>query len=429
MAVRPAAVRCLLGVALAVSATACALGQDALVVPSPYGSVMESTAPTPLSLEGATSSAYPDGSFGEQLSAASMGTGGPTGGSQYRSGSGRRDNWKVGPHWRIAVDGVLLFRDSADLDAILAEVEPVAAQTTLPALEFVDNFDHAAGARLLLTSEFPQCAGYELQVGYLGVEKWMANAYWEEETLPGDGNPALPGSDIDVQQRRQLGYEATLHSVEVNFQRVTPGYLKPFAGVRYIGFDESIVDSNRQFTTVLLGDPVNVGDRLSSAVAQQSNAAEIENNLIGFQTGLRLDMTRPTRRLSLAGFISAGVYCDIVDRDRISQDSITVTTKERVNVPAAGTTPATTRVDTTTNSLSTTNVTSADGTRIAYSTEAQLAAQWRINSALGLRGGYQVLYLGGVELAENLWTAPPPVTAVSDDLFLHGWFAGLEYRR
>jgi hypothetical protein len=383
-------------------------------------------APSLLALPG-ESIAYPDGTFGEQLSAASGPADYPVGGPGYRPGAGRRDDWLVGPHWRVTVDGVVLSRGEADLAAILAEVEPIAPAVALSPLEFYDNFDFAAGGRVLLTSEYPQLAGYELQVGYLGAEKWSANGYWEEEPIT--------AGDITGMQRRQLVYDSRFHSAEVNFQKMSPGYLKPFAGVRYIAFGESISDINKQYTNVILPDPdiTMPGDSLSSILAQQSNGVEIENNLIGFQSGLRMDMWRPTRRLHLAGFASAGVYCNFLDRDRVSSSTVTVTTKETVvdgnnNTPADPTDDPTS-IDTTTNSLTTNVATSADGTRVAFTTEASLAATWRLSSTTALRGGYQVQFLSGVELAENLWTAPPPITAESDELFLHGWFAGIEYRR
>lgn len=413
MARWPAIASRMLGVALA--AWGCLSPGDARAQEAVVGS------PTLIALEGETA-AYPNGTFAQQLSAASQGGDGPVGGPKYRPGAGRRDDWLVGPHWRVTVDGVVLFRDNSNLDAIIGVVEadPIAGDPLT--LEFRDNFDHAAGARVLLTSEFPQCAGYELQVGYLGADKWTANAYWEEFTVPA---ASLPLSDIDVQQRRQLVYDSSLHSAEINFQRLTRGYLKPFAGLRYIALDESVFDANRQYTNVILGDPdiTTVGDSLSSAIAQQSESAQIDNNLIGFQGGLRLDMWRPTRRLHVSGFFSAGVYCNIIDRDRVSSDSTSITTKEVIDNGTAN------EIQTTTNSLTTTAVTSADGTRIAFTTEAALAATWRLSSTTALRAGYQVQFLDGIELAENLWTAPPPITPVRDDLFLHGWFAGLEYRR
>ncbi len=386
------------------------------------GEPLELASPAAQSFEGPVSSAYPNGTFSEQLASASQGGDGPVGGAKYRPGPGRRDDWKVGPKWRGTFDGVLLFRDNANLDAILAEVAPIAPSTVLPPLEFRDNFDHAAGVRMMLTSEFPQCSGYELQIGYLGVEKWLANAYYERETLTA---ASLPLSDVDVQQQRTVGYESSLHALEINFQRETRGYLKPFAGMRYFRLDEAVFDQNQQFTTGVLPDPTVVGDTISSATTQTLNAVEVQNDLIGFQGGLRLDMWQPTQRLHLNGFLSAGVFCNIVDRDRVFEDSSTVTTNELVSTG----TPAVESVETTSTTSSVRSVVSADGTRIAFATEAALAATWRLSNSTALRGGYQVLYLHGVELAENMWVAPPPVTAIEDELFLHGWFAGLEYRR
>lgn len=380
--------------------------------------------PLAIGLDG-PSSAYPNGTFSEQLASASQGGGGPVGGSGYRTGPGRRDNWKVGPHWRATVDGVLLFRDDADLDAMLTQVGPLPPSSALPSLEFRDNFDHAAGVRALLTSEFPQCAGYELQIGYVGVEKWLANAYYELETIAA---ASIPTSDVDVMQRRSLNYESNLHAVEINFQRDTRGFLKPFAGLRYLGLDETISDDNVQFTTGVLPDPVNVGDTIASDVTSTQTAVDIQNNLIGFQTGLRLDMWRPTRKLHFNGFVSAGAYCNIVDRDRIFQETNTVTTNERVSV-SDGSGGFTEQVNTTVNTATTRSTVSGDGARVAFVTEAALAGTWKLNSCTALRAGYQVMFLSGVELSEDLWLAPPPVEAIEDDLFLHGWFAGLEYRR
>ncbi|MEQ8846164.1 hypothetical protein [Botrimarina sp.] len=384
----------------------------------------EVASPTLVPLE--ASAAYPNGTFSEQLAAASAAGGGPVGGSPFRTGPGLRDNWLVGPRWRVTADGLVLFRDAVDFDAILAEVEPIPPATTLPPLEFRSNFDHAAGVRLLASSQYPQFEGYELQVGYVGAEKWLAEALYELETIAAID---LPLSDIDILQRRLLEYESTLHALEVNFQCVTPGYLKPFAGVRYLSLDESISDFNRQFTTVILGDPLDVGDTLSSATSQTRRGVSIENNLIGFQGGVRLDMWRPTRRFHVNGFVSGGLYCNIVDRDHVFEERTTVTTKERVStIPTGGTTPVET-IDTTVNSLTAGSKASTDGTRVALVTEAAVAGVWQLNESLALRGGYQVIYFNGVELADALWVAPPPVTPQEDDLFLHGWFGGLEYRR
>lgn len=410
MAYRPAITRVLL------SAAVCCAGAVALGESYPEA-VGDPGAPNILQLDG-SSSAYPNGTFGEQLASASQGGGGPVGSPKYRPGPGRRDDWKVGPHWRASVNGLLLFRDTADLDAIIAQVQPLPPAAMLPALEFRDNFDHAAGVRALLTSEFPQCAGYELQVGYTGLEKWRANAYWASEEAV-----AATATVPAVDQQRSVVYESSLHSVEVNFQQIRRGYVKPYFGVRYFGLDESVDDVNFQYQTGVFVDPPAVDGPHSLTLTQTRTAEEVENNLIGFQGGVRLDMWAPTNRFELTGFFSGGVYCNIIDRNRIEQSASTVTTKERVT---DGTTET---VNTTIGTSSVTNRVSGDGVRVAYHGEAALAGVYRLNRNTSLRGGYQVLFLGGVDLAENMWVSPDPVTAISDDLFLHGWFAGLEYRR
>lgn len=370
--------------------------------------------------------AYPNGTFGEHLATASQGGDGPIGGSPHRTGPGRRDRWKVGPRWQATVDGVVLFRDRANMGAILGEVDPIAPQTALPPLEFLDNFDHAAGGRVMLTSEWPHWSGYDMQIGYLGVEKWSAAAYYDFETIPA---ASLPLSDVDVQQRRSLHYLSNLHAAEVNAQRASDGYLKPFAGFRFIGLDEGIADRNRQFTTGVLPDPVNVGDTVSAATTQTTNSVEIDNTLLGLHGGVRLDMWRPHRKFHVNGFLNAGVFCNLVDRDRTFQQVDRLETNERVTVPGTGGAADTEQVVNTIDTVTTTSNVSADTTRIAFVTEASLAGEWRLNSCTALRGGYQIMFLSGVELAESLWTAPPPVRPDSDDLFLHGWFAGFEYRR
>jgi hypothetical protein len=360
------------------------------------------------------STAYPDGTFGEQLSAAASGSGQGAGGSRYRTGPGRCDDWKTGPRWRATLDGIVLFREETDLGALLDGMPDLAGRPFTVAPEFQENFDHAAGARLLVTSDFPYCAGYEMQVGYVGVEEWSASAYFPQEAIA--ANP--PASTEPVSERRSLIYDSSLHSVEINFQRVSRGYIKPYAGFRYIGLDEDVQDFADQFTTGVLPAPGGVvGNLTSSSVTDRINGVSVDNDMVGFQGGLRLDMWRPTRKLHIAGFCSAGVYCNMVDRERVYEESTVRNQRERVT--------ATTIADTTT-SASTTSVVSADGTNVGFSTEASLAGVWQVNRCVALRSGYQVLFLSGVELGEDLWLGASPDER---DLVLHGWFAGFEYRR
>lgn len=361
--------------------------------------------------------AYPDGSFAEQLSAA-QGRGDPgAGGSHRRSGPGRRDDWKVGPHWRVTADGGVLFRENANLAGILATAVPAA-----PTPEFQDNFDHALAGRLLLTGDWPQCRGYEMQFGYVGAEAWSAPVVFPQTTITA---PGFPDSDVDVGERRAIEYESNLHALELNFQRETRGYLKPFAGFRYAMLGEEIVDSTSQFALAALPNPpAGIGNQTALVTADTSRLVEVDNNLVGFHGGTRLDMWRPTERLHLHGFLSAGVYCNVIKRNNGSNTRTVRMENEVVDID--DTAAVVEGVQTTTTTTDSGSYVSTNGSNIAFTSEAALAGEWRLNNCTALRLGYQVVFLSGVELAEDQWMGLGPVES---DLFLHGWFAGIEYRR
>ena len=363
---------------------------------------------------GGDSAAYPNGTFSEQLAAAHGGDGHGAGGSHRRFGPGRKDDWKVGPHWRVTADGGVLFRENADLDAILGAATPAA-----PTPEFRDNFDHALAGRLLITGEWPQCRGYELQFGYVGAESWGAPAVFPQTTITA---PGFPSSDIDVEERRAIEYESNLHALELNFQRATKGYLKPFTGFRYANLGEEIVDFTDQFALVALPNPpAGIGNQNASVLIDTERRVEVDNHLVGFHGGTRLDMWRPTERLHLQGFLSAGVYCNVIRRSTGSGQRTLRVENEVVDDGMMGEAVQTTTTDTSSGAA-----VSTDGTNIAFTSEAALAGEWRLNNCTALRLGYQVVFLSGVELAEDNWIGLGPVES---DLFLHGWFAGIEYRR
>ena len=68
----------------------------------------------------------------------------------------------------------------------------------------------------------------------------------------------------------------------------------------------------------------------------------------------------------------------------------------------------------------------SDRVRGAFVTEAALNAVYQVNACTQAQLGYQVLYLNGVEFGDEAFLGADPT---SSDLLLHGWFAGVEYRR
>lgn len=393
---------------LALSWPASASGQEA----TPENGYMEQGVPQPTPAAGG-SSAYPEGDFYKQLRVA--GGEGPCGcdewgcgGSPYRTGPGCGDDWLVGPRWRITLDGVMLYREETDLDALAG-----ALGTTLGDVEQFENFDHGAGVRLSGGAYWPQCKNYELTMAYIGVEEWNANL-----VLPVVTNPPVvgPPASVAVDERRTLSYKSSLHALEINFQALNQSVWKPYAGIRYFGLDEKVRDETRQYPTV----PLAVTE--AAITTQLIDSAEVDNNLIGFQLGLRRDLWKVARKVYVEGFANAGVYCNLINR--IDSDTNTTISSEVLDDD-----PATTDVDEAGQVQTLTNTTGnrvkTERTEASFATEMSLALVWKINNCCALRGGYELLYINGVELGGDAFLG----SEAREDMLYHGGFAGFEYRR
>lgn len=363
------------------------------------------------------SMAYPDGDFYEQLSAAG-GQGaacGPgcgddwgCGGSPYRTGPGCGDHWPVGPRWRVVLDGLMLYREETDLAPLAA-----AVGTTLDDADQFENFDHGAGVRLMAAAFWPQCKNYELVMNYIGVEEWNANVVLPVESLP----PVVgPPPSVGIDERRTLNYNSSLHALEINAQAVNDSVWKPYAGIRYFSLDETIEDRTRQYPTLPL--------QITEAAITTSflDAVEVENNLIGFQLGLRRDLWHVGRKVFVQGFVNGGMYCNLINRE----DTVRTTT---TSTEILEDDPATTDVDETgqvqTLSNSTGNRVKTERTEMSFVGEASVSLVWKINNCCALRSGYEVLVLNNVELADDAFLG----NLESRDLVFHGFTAGFEYRR
>ncbi|MGI9458050.1 MAG: hypothetical protein ACR2NU_15905 [Aeoliella sp.] len=385
---------------------------DPVNLPTPFSETIG-----PGTIGGTDSSAYPEGDYYEQLhSAGGQGCGpggacGPEwgcGGSPHRTGPGCDDQWRVGPRWRIVADGVFMSREDTNLTPLAA-----AIGTTLAAADQFENFDHGGGVRLLGTAYWPQCKGYEMVMGYLGIEEWNANVVRPVVSLPPIvGPPPLVGID----QRRTLNYRSSLHTLELNWQGTNDSAWKPYAGVRYFLLDEDIEDRTRSYPTL----PLEIGE---SALAVASlNGVEVENNLIGFQLGIRRDLWQVSRKVYIQGFVNAGVYCNLINRSDVVETS-TTSTDVLVDDPATIDVDETGQIQTVTNRTG--NRVKTERTEASFAGEAAVTLVWKVNRCCALRSGYEVLILNGVELGDDAFLG----NVQSRDLVFHGFFAGFEYRR
>jgi len=344
------------------------------------------------------------------------------GGSPFRTGPGTCDDWKVGPVWDVSVDAMVLFRDSADLVALHGAIEDSDPGDMLSTPRET-QFGYGGGARAYVMGKIPTWPRYQLQFGYEGIEEWNAALLYPQfdpfaNDLPELMNPDFTGpvdpegdpeflpnpADPDdvIRATRSLHYRSSFHSAEFNFYRRPPDVWRPFWGIRYLRLKDTITDVNDQFAPPpAMGDP----DVVTTDIA---DFIDIKNNLVGFQLGLREDMWHCNDRLSLQGFLNAGVYYNHI---QFADRRVTTMTTQTPD-------------DSTT--LISSNVSSSEPSDIAYVAEASITGICRLNRCWALRGGYQVLWIDGLRLAEDVYLND---RLDRHDLVLHGWHVGLECRR
>jgi hypothetical protein len=361
------------------------------------------------------------------------------GGSPYRTGPGMCDNWRVGCRWHVAVDGMVMHREDANLGAIWNATD---AGQQIP--DLFEQFDYAPGGRVSFIGYYPRCAGYAVHAGFEGIEKWEAAIIYPKDedaiTIP-DPDGTGPLGPISVSEQRRINYTSNLYSGELNILKCHTNSWRPFCGVRYIKFDDELRIFDDQealgpLDVLPMVSPDGVLDPAQVLTTDMTNLFDLENNLMGFQIGLRHDWWQLTRRFGIEGFMNGGVYYNKVKYTNL----MNVTTTQRIGSTAPAsivntTIPLTSVTNTTgipgtSEVVSATNMDTSDLSEIAYSWEASLSGVFRINKCWQMRAGYQVLWINGLRLADQGLLNPDDFTGNStSDLLFHGWHAGIECRR
>ncbi len=407
-------------------------------------------------------------------------------GSPYRTGPGYCDDWRVGCRWHVTVDGMVLTRDETELEALADEMEDNhQGEEDLEDPTF-EQFDRGPGGRITFTSQVPHHAGYQVQFAYEGIEAWNSSIVFEKEdfepefftavittetesetevvggintttttttsvgpsgtttttTVTTDGNvtqtetetttttsyasgpiPLQPGDPFpEGFEQRSLHYRSNYHSGELNFLQSRNPRWRPYGGVRFIKFDDEINDTLNQEAQPPLPfegpDNVLPGEFLAVATNDRLNLFDIENNLMGFQLGLVNDTWKLNRRLSMEGFVNGGVYYNKIKYTNL----MGIFTTQVI----ADDTSTTTFNEARTDFSDAVNNDVREYSEISYVAEASLSGVCRLNKCWALRGGYQVLWIANVHLAEDAYVGDENV---SEDLLFHGWHAGIECRR
>jgi hypothetical protein len=335
----------------------------------------------------------------------------------YANGPGTCDDWKVGPIWDVTVDGMVMTRPNTNLGALENAMPDRPMNQNAPfnflTPDVTEQFDRGPGGRVYLTGLLPKNAGYQMFAGYEGIEEWNASIVYPEVAI----DPPPAG---DTTERRSLYYRSSLHSGELNFLRMCDPAWRPYCGVRYMKFDDEIWDQNIQNALPPLPGPA------PPTVTQTDtyNIFDVENNLIGFQGGLKYDIWQVGKRFSLQGFINGGVYYNRVKWSNLTKTTETQFTADDTSTPVDPMDPAVDESSVTVSDNS--GLTIAERSDVSFAGEASLTGVCRLNKCWACRAGYQVLFIDGVQLASDAYLNS---TVEDRSLLFHGWHAGVECRR
>lgn len=316
--------------------------------------------------------------------------------------------------WFAAGDAIWLQRDTPTNFELARDVEAAGNQVggRFFDLDRAAGFDQQAGFRALLGYRIG-CRG-AAEFSYFGLNYWEGSAALRD---PSGGAVAVQspylGSSIPTADNGfsaiTAHYNSELHNAEANLRwylcESPCGTLSVLTGVRYLSWREQLTLTGKDDF-----DPNRI----------ETTRIRTFNNLIGWQCGGEFTHGLMQGLLHLGGAAKAGIY---------GNPALQHTTNVYTG-PNAGL--------------------AVEGRNLEASSsgilEASLHATLWVTGNLKVRSGYQVMYVTGLALApDNLRLnettirdidipniPAPPGTAQrinnDSDLFLHGPFAGLEYR-
>lgn len=239
-------------------------------------------------------------------------------------------------------------------------------------------------------------SGFGLQVGYEGVNDWIATRAFTQGTTA-----------------HTFDYESRLNSIEINLLPTVPYAWRFFTGFRYVEMSENLIDS-----TIAEKPFPNPPGPLLPPIQDTIQGNLIKNRLIGVQLGAVRDAWQWTNWFSVETFCNAGIYCNKFRRDDVTSQIATT---------LYGDDPTTIDVDETVEVVSTSQTrVRTDISQVAFVGEAGITGVVQINPCVALRAGYEVMTLDGVGEALTASLGPG---LNSSTLVYHGLQFGVEYRR
>jgi len=315
----------------------------------------------------------------------------------YLTGPGNCDNWCVGPHWNVEVDGMALRRTGVDWSGVEAIANGAGFAT-----ELLDNFNYGPGGRIFVTGY--NDSDFGVQVGYEGINNYNATALFIDPNV----DPIDPADD-DV---RSFDYQTTFNSIELNFMRRTTAPTKIFAGFRYVQADEDFTDAWTVAKTV----PPASDPATTLPFTDTKNIWKLENRMFGFQLGALRDAWSLNKWFTIEPYGNGGVYYNNFKREQLQDTIDTLVTGPNSGTLAPGSTT----------SSFTQFGTSQTFSDISFIGEVGVTGVVRINQCVAIRGGYQALVMDGVGTGIDAYFEPG---LTGETVLYHGARFGIEYQR
>lgn len=284
---------------------------------------------------------------------------------------------------------MFLRRDDPDgVDfATLGENGPVVLSS-----EDID-FEEEAFSRFVIGVPLSDCCAIEAT--YFGLDEFRD----EVVATSNPGNifsvfsdfEGLGFGDVEASSLQSLEYVSRLNNAELNFLHYLPGHCNHkyglLAGLRYFKLEEAL-----DYNTLSLTD-------------QSFTRVRTDNDLMGMQLGA-IYSYQVSCKFSIGLEAKAGVYVNEAEQSTVSDATVRGTFDEKV-----------------------------EDDNIALVSDGGLTGTYDVCSWLSLRGGYHVLFVSDVALADENFntTRPASVRRLAEldtegDVFYHGATAGAEIR-
>ncbi|HUT12756.1 MAG TPA: hypothetical protein VMY42_19830 [Thermoguttaceae bacterium] len=223
----------------------------------------------------------------------------------------------------------------------------ISGQSTLSTMVDATDlaFDYELGVRVRVIRNAG--CGPCWEIGYLGIPSWS-----EEATVVGDLCLHGPGFDLGVNPSIfVVRCNSSLHSAEINWVRTDFSGRKWFAGFRYVRFNDGLT--------------------VSELVAPFENALQVRsgNDLFGLLLGADFCIYNHAGPLRIEASTKLGIYGNSARQD----------IRSSVLGP-----PIT-----------------SSASEAAFSGELEITLSYQLANHIEIRGGYQLLGLGGVALAPD----------------------------